>query len=362
MAGTRSRDGTVLALLPFLVRGALSLRVLRDMRGRGLDVAVAFTHRVTTMEPDPADDLRAAGCVIDLSEAIAAERREALDREIRRRGVGVVLQIGATPLYHELPYVKERHPRVTIADTLYNDVGHVVNHFMYERCFDGVIVESEYMKRYVERCSSKRDPGIALVESGIDVEAFTPGPRPSRGRDLVIGYVGRMSPEKNPFGFIELCERVHDAVAGTTFRMVGSGPIAEEVQGAVRGSVARDAIAYRGFQPDLVSELRALDVLVVPSKLDGRPNVVMEANACGVPVIAAPVGGIPELIEEGKNGHLVDPRDAARVVELVRGWAESPDALAALKASSRAAAEARFDQRRMMDRYEAVLRGFARGA
>jgi glycosyltransferase involved in cell wall biosynthesis len=349
-------ERTILALLPFLVRGALCLRVLRAMRARGLDVAVAFTYGAGSNAPDDAEDFRATSRLIDLSRSHPGDDGAALEEEVRARNVGLVLQIGAPSLYGRLPYIKERFPRVRIVDTLYNDVGHVVNHFLYERCLDGVIVESHHMRRYVERCSCFSASHVELVESGIDIDEFTPAAERSSARSLVVGYVGRMSPEKNPLGFIELCERAHVALPATSFRMVGVGPMAEEVRGRVEASSARAVLSYDGYQADLVSALRALDVLVVPSKVDGRPNVIMEANACGVPVIAAPVGGIPELVEEGRNGCLVGSSDAKRSVEILRTWTSHPELLAEIKASSRSVAEERFDQHRMMDRYEAVFR------
>lgn len=347
----------LLALLPFLVKGALSLRVLRSMRARGMNVSVAFTNRATSLAPDEAEDLRGNDRLIDLGAVDLGEHRAVLEREIRERHVGLVLQIGAASLYKHLPYLREKAPGLRILDTLYNEVGHSVNHFLYERCFDGVVVESRAMQEYVERCSSKEHANALLVESGIDVDAFTPGSPARRGAGLVLGFVGRMSAEKNPIGFIELCERLHAVLPSISCRIIGGGPGADEVRRRVEASSAREVLEYQGYQPDLLAALRELDVLVVPSKLDGRPNVVMEANACGVPVLGAPVGGIPELIEDGHNGYLLPPGDYRRFIEIVTLWCAQPDRLAAIKASSRATAERMFDQRRMMDRYEEVFRG-----
>ncbi len=351
-------EPTILALLPFLAQGALSLRVLRAMRARGLGVAVAFTGGSGTVTPDCAEDFGAAGQLVDLSGQRLDARRALLEEALVARNVGLVLQIGATSLYSELPYLKERHRQLPVVDTLYNEVGHVVNHFLYERCLSGVIVESQHMRRFIEARSSHPRLAVKLVESGIDLDEFTPVERPVRAGGLVVGYVGRMSAEKNPLGFIQLCEHAHAALPGLSFSMVGAGPMAEEVELMARASSARGVLKFQGYRPDLVEALRELDVLVVPSKVDGRPNVIMEANACGVPVIAAPVGGIPELIVEGQNGHLAHPGEHERIVTILRAWSSRPEALADIRRSSRALAERSFDQRRMMDRYAAVFSEF----
>jgi glycosyltransferase involved in cell wall biosynthesis len=347
---------TVLALLPFLARGSLALRVLREVRRRGLEFAVAYTAAPASIALDPAEDLREEGRLVDLSHEPGDALRGLVEREILRRDVGLVLQIGATPLYRHLPYVKEKHRRVRILDTLYNEVGHVVNHFLYERCFDGVIVESRHMRRYVERCSANPALDVRVVENGIDLEAFQPAPRPAVPRGLVLGFVGRMSQEKNPLGFVELCERLHRTVPGLSFRMAGDGPLADDVRRRVEASPARAAFTVDGHRGDVAAVMNGLDALVVPSRLDGRPNAILEANACGVPVLAAPVGGIPELVEDGRNGYLLTPERAADVAALLATWRAEPERLAALRTSSREVAEARFDQRRMLDRYEALFR------
>ncbi len=67
--------------------------------------------------------------------------------------------------------------------------------------------------------------------------------------------------------------------------------------------------------------LPAADLFVQSSHTEGMPNVVLEAGACAVPIVATDVGGTREILEEGRGGYLVPPRDpgrlAARVVELL---------------------------------------------
>ena len=137
----------------------------------------------------------------------------------------------------------------------------------------------------------------------------------------------------------------------------GQGPQENDVQKRLSESPARAAIAFSGFVEHPTYAFRQIDLLSVPSILDGRPAAIMEANACGVPVIGAPVGGIPELIDEGLNGHVVGPRDTVRLIEHLNRLRANSASFAHLRRQSRQVAETRFDRVTMMDRYHAVIAG-----
>jgi glycosyltransferase involved in cell wall biosynthesis len=356
-----SRQG-ILALLPFLVNGALSMTVLRALRNRGMDICVAYYQEgASGYTTDPAEDFRAEGRLITISQTDRVWAVEQLHREASQRDIGLLLQIGSPWAYRQLPYVKERCPQLKLVDILYNKVGHTLNHFLYESCFDGAIVESADMRRFMLENTRKPDAALQLVESGIDLSVFTEVENSFDAMSrspFVVGYVGRMSPEKNPLGFVELAERLHQRMPQLRFRVFGEGPQAEAVLARIAGSSAVSVISYEGFVVHPRDALAQLHVLLVPSTLDGRPTVVMEANACGVPVIGAPVGGIPELIEPDRNGLVLGPCQYDKVAAALESWLASPGLYSALRTSCRATAERRFDRNRMLDRYEAVFRSF----
>jgi glycosyltransferase involved in cell wall biosynthesis len=353
-----TKPRTILALFPSLTRGNLALSVLREMRLRNLDVTVAYSDESTQYAPDPAEDFAQDNRLVDLFRTFPSTQLHAIEQEIRNRNVGLILQIGAGWLYRHLPAIKEKFPDVSIVDLLYNDVGHVVNHFLFEAGIDGVIVESDYMRKYVERSSEKSNPNIYIVRSGVALERFAPPAGARTHNNLVVGYLGRMSEEKNPLGFVALAEQIYTALPDTIFPVSGEGNLAADVRERIQLSFASGAFQWEAYHKDSAAMLSQLDVLVVPSLLDGRPVVIMEANACGVPVIAAPVGAIPEMIEDGVNGHLVAIDLVDRLLEILSRWRNDPQSLAEIKASSRIFAERAFDRRRMLDSYEQIFREF----
>lgn len=346
----------ILALLPFLVKGALSIEIFRALRARGIEITVAYCSNASAnLTPDLMQDFQDTGDLIDLSGVFSnAKRLELIANAIADREISVILQVGATELYHLLPYWKEKFPEIRVADILYNEIGHTLNHFLFEACIDIVFVESDYMRLFVERASGKDKCLVEVLHSGVDLNVFSPIDK-RVGSQLKVGYVGRMSAEKNPLGFIDLVERLGPANQTLKFEMFGTGPDADVVQARIAKSSMASRLTYHGFVSHARDALHQLDVLILPSKLDGRPVTIMEANACGVPVIAAPVGGVPELVVDGVNGFLISPTETERINVLLSRFLQQPQSLQTLRNSARAYALEHFDYSRMIGAYAAAL-------
>ena len=90
-------------------------------------------------------------------------------------------------------------------------------------------------------------------------------------------------------------------------------------------------MSFLGVVDDIRGHLASLDVLVVPSILDGRPVVVLESLAVGVPVIASRIGGLPALVRDGETGFLVEPGDTDAIARHLRRLAQNPRELEELR-------------------------------
>jgi glycosyltransferase involved in cell wall biosynthesis len=161
---------------------------------------------------------------------------------------------------------------------------------------------------------------VDLVYHGLDTCRFPPPPPRARAPDepVTVLSVGRAVEKK---GFDDLLAALARLPAALDWRFehAGGGPLlpALKAQAATLGIDAR--IAWHGAlaQPDVLALYRRADVFALPSRIagdgdrDGLPNVLMEAQSQRLPCLATNVSGIPELIDDGRTGLLVPPRDVA---------------------------------------------------
>jgi glycosyltransferase involved in cell wall biosynthesis len=181
------------------------------------------------------------------------------------------------------------------------------------------------------------------------------GSPPSEGR-CVIGYASRLADEKAPDLFLDAAELLH-GVTEMHFVMAGSGPLSKHIANRVRrGRALGERVRLVGLVEDTAALMSTFDVLVLPSVLEGRPNIVLEAMAMGIPVVATRVGGVPELVQQNVTGFLVEAGDAEGLAEHVRYLAEHPDERARMGREARNAAVSMHNLRRTQEAYAGFFR------
>ena len=178
-----------------------------------------------------------------------------------------------------------------------------------ERLSDGIIVNSAQSKRHVVEVAGMAPDKVAVVYSGIDIEAFAGQlqPRAPGGR-FVIGAVGRLAPEKGQAFLVRALGHLRhiDCVC----LLIGDGPMRHELERLVIQEGVADRVRFLGFQERVAQVMSQLDVVVMPSLDETFGITIVEAFALKKMVIASDVGGIPELVHSGTTGLLVPARDS----------------------------------------------------
>ncbi len=182
-------------------------------------------------------------------------------------------------------------------------------------------------------------PRVRLWPRGVDTVRFRPQHRDEALRrelapngELIVGYVGRLAPEKH----VELLSGVC-GLAGVRVVVVGDGPSQAHLTEALPGAV----FLGRRTGDELARIFASLDVFAHTGPFETFCQTVQEAMASGVPVVAPAAGGPLDLVDHGRTGLLVPPRDAAAVQEAVRALAADPVRRAAYGATARATVEGR---------------------
>jgi glycosyltransferase involved in cell wall biosynthesis len=152
-----------------------------------------------------------------------------------------------------------------------------------------------------------------LMQRGVDTQLFSPTRRTRSEADqtLVLGYVGRLSIEKNVALLIRI-ERQLEAVGVANFRfnIVGHGDEEEELR---RELHAAHFVGVLRGEP-LAAGYADMDVLVFPSHTDTFGNVVLEALASGVPAVVTPDGGPKFIVRDGETGFVVPDDGFAQAI------------------------------------------------
>lgn len=207
----------------------------------------------------------------------------------------------------------------------------------------------------VLRARHPRPCEVHAIYHGLDTEFFAPTPPVPRDGPPLVLAVGRFVEKKGFDQLVEACARL--AARGVEFRcrIVGeSGPALE----GVRERIARHGLAQHVQLdgPMTQDALRGLyaraRVFALPCQVmddgdrDGFPNVLAESMAMGVPVVTTAISGIPELIDDGRHGLLVPPRDAGALADALARVLGDDALHARLAAGGRQQICERFDSRR----------------
>ncbi len=183
---------------------------------------------------------------------------------------------------------------------------------------------------------------VRVIGNGVEPELFRPLDRAACRRQLGLSdarsgagpyllTVGTLSERKGAHLVLDAMALLAGRLPGLRYLLVG-GAGAEGAEGAALARRAErlglaDRVVFAGPRPpaELPAWYGAADLFVLPSALEGCPNVVVEALACGTPVVATAVGSVPQLLADPEVGTIVPRRDAEAVAAaiesaLARRW------------------------------------------
>jgi glycosyltransferase involved in cell wall biosynthesis len=220
-----------------------------------------------------------------------------------------------------------------------------------------IIAVSDFTRRELLQYYKVKEDKIRVIHNGVDVNKFQPASDKRKTKkelgfnpdDIAILSVGRLYARKGLFTLIESMSLVTRKFKSAKFIIAGKG-LSNEMKKLVSYATklgVKDNIVFTGYFPDkkLPKLYQAADVFAFSTFYENLPFAVLEALSTGLPVVTTRVGGIPEMVEDGKNGFLVEPFNSRELADRILYYLEHPVVASEMALLSRKTVEKQFDWR-----------------
>jgi glycosyltransferase involved in cell wall biosynthesis len=270
--------------------------------GNGLSpIGLRLPHR--WWPPDDLHDMRL------LAETV---RKNGVQLIHAHRGKDHWLSLLAIRFYRlRIPLIRTRHVVTPLS-------GNPANRFLARRTAR-LIAVSTAVYDDVNRTGIYRPETVALIPGGTDLEKYRPPTSEERmaarqelglaQEDLAAFCVARMAIVKAHRILLPAWKKAAARIPRRTILfLIGDGPLLSEVRNLAEKLQLLESVGFLGFRDDVPKLLSAADLGVLSSVGSERfLRAVLEYMACGLPTVATRVGAVPDLIDEGKEGLLVQP-------------------------------------------------------
>ncbi len=200
------------------------------------------------------------------------------------------------------------------------------------RQVDAFIAASEAIRQMLVADGVPAERSVTVHE-GIDVDHVVAAPPVNVHEAFwlphqapVVGNVAALVPHKGQRYLVDAAHLVVQSVPDARFIILGEGELREHLEKQVHEHHLEKHVLLPGFRTDVLGCIKGFDLFVMSSVTEGLGTSLLDAMACGRPIVATRAGGIPEIVEEGVNGALVPPRDAASLAAAIvralkdEGW------------------------------------------
>jgi glycosyltransferase involved in cell wall biosynthesis len=252
---------------------------------------------------------------------------EDLEHQGRDNGLKCLIESGKYSLihfynsfgvYNVLKACYDQGMRVRVVETVHSDLafnGSMMKVAKREDFVSAIAAVSNGMARKLLKGGNKN---VVSLPQMVDWSRFEGA---ARSKDIlkefgvpdgfVVGFVGRLSPEKNIPMVLSCAKNLPDV----SFVIVGSGP-----QESPLKQMAKELknVFFVGARTDVEKFYPAFDALMLPSTMEGLPLVIIESMLTGTPVIASDVGAINELVIDSLNGYVIwNPNETWMFVQAI---------------------------------------------
>ena len=170
--------------------------------------------------------------------------------------------------------------------------------------------------------------------------------------DVLFVCVARFAPQKNHALLINAFAKGPASDPKAHLVLAGQGVLRAQLQERVNRLGLTSRVHFLGLRTDIPDVLGAADIFVLGSDYEGNPLSVIEAMAAGLPIVSTAAGGVPELLQNGKQGFIVQPGQGEQLSEAMMTLLKDPGLRRTMGAAAAARAKEKFDVSAMVSAYE----------
>ena len=200
-----------------------------------------------------------------------------------------------------------------------------------------------------------------LIQNGINTERFNVAKTVSQ--QLRFAIVARITPVKDHLNLLQaftLLSEELGSVKMPELAIVGDGEQRKELE-EYCDEHGLDSVTFLGARDDIAQILSKTDVFVLSSIAEGIPMTILEAMSAKTPIVATRVGGIPEVVEDAKEGFLVDRSDSAALAQGLLRYINQPELILEHGENARVKVLKNFNEKHMvqayLQQYKALIKG-----
>lgn len=172
--------------------------------------------------------------------------------------------------------------------------------------------------------------------------------------DLLIGTVGRLSPQKGFDVLLNSMPKILQKVPQARLFIAGEGPEEGALKALCKSLNIEKQVNFLGMRPDIPALLQAFDLFVLPSRYESFPISILEVMAASKPIVSTLVDGIPESICHGKTGLLVPPEDVDALAQAITTLLQDAPLRIKMSAQARQRVESHFTLHQMAQKTQAI--------
>ncbi len=148
---------------------------------------------------------------------------------------------------------------------------------------------------------------VPMICNGADIRNCTKKTDYQISENVRILHVGRLTDVKNQDLLIRAIKVLADrGYSNISLDLYGAGEKEAEYKELAEALSVSDFVNFKGVSDNIYPVMAEADIFVLPSKYEGMPMTLIEAMGTALPIIASRVGGIPDMIDDGKEGILID--------------------------------------------------------